>query len=329
MVNIAVAGGSGSTRSALLPVLTNPSADVATEFLRAPLATGNHSVTILTRSGPSQVTPGVSYKKVDYHDRASLTDALRGFDVVLSFLVVHLDTDCTVQKNLIHACIDAGVRRFAPSEWGIKNNSGVPPYENKDKIARYLAEINTEKQVLEYCLFQPSIFMDYFAHPYAPSADLITWPFFIDPQNRRAMVLDAGDQPIVLTAIADDSAILSLALDDPRPWPAVGGIRGASTCINEILELAQKIRGGEWSIEHISSEDIKRGELKSSWVPTISHPVIPVDSREQFSKDFVIMFFQGISNGSWNVSGEWNERFPEYKFQGLEEFLRKAWEGKP
>jgi hypothetical protein len=41
------------------------------------------------------------------------------------------------------------------------------------------------------------------------------------------------------------------------------------------------------------------------------------------------MFFRGILNGGWNVSGEWNERFPEFKFQGLEEFLRKAWEGKP
>jgi hypothetical protein len=329
MVNIAVAGGSGSAYSTLSSIPANPFPDVATEFLRAPLATGNHSVTILTRSSPSKATPGVSYKKVDYHDLPSLTEALRGFDVVLSFLVVHLDTDSKVQKNLIHACIDAGVKRFAPSEWGIKNNSGVPYYDNKDKMARYLAEINAEKQVLEYCLFQPSIFMDYFAHPYAPSSDLFTWPFFIDLENRRAMVLDAGDQPIVLTAIADDSAILSLALDDPRPWPAVGGIRGAPTCINEILELAQKIRGGEWSIEHISGEDIKRGELKSSWVPILTHPTIPVENREQFSTEFVIMFFRGILNGGWNVSGEWNERFPEFKFQGLEEFLRKAWEGKP
>jgi hypothetical protein len=266
---------------------------------------------------------------VDYHDRTSLTDAVHGFDVVLSFITVHLDIDCTAQKNLIHACIDAGVRRFAPSEWGIKNNSGFPIYANKDVIARYLAEINAEKQVLEYCLFQPSMFMDYFAHPYAPSAQLITWPFFVDPQDRRAMVLDDGDQPFVLTTTADDAAIMTLAIEDPRPWPAIGGICGAVTCINEILALAQKIRGGKWTIERINSEDIKRGELKSSWVPITNHHVIPFEIRERFSRDLVITSFRGILNGTWNVSREWNERFPEYKFESLEIFMRRAWEGAP
>ena len=62
-------------------------------------------------------------------------------------MVVHLDKDCTAQKNLIHACIDAGVKRFAPSEWAIRNGSGIAHYENKDAIAEYLAELNKEKKV--------------------------------------------------------------------------------------------------------------------------------------------------------------------------------------
>jgi hypothetical protein len=43
----------------------------------------------------------------------------------------------------------------------------------------------------------------------------------------------------------------------------------------------------------------------------------------------VIQFFQAITKGSWDVSGEWNERFPEYKFMSAEEYLTKAWAGKP
>lgn len=305
--------------------------DVATEFLRAPIASGKHEITILTRSHPSNPTPGVSYETVDYQDRASLTKALHGFDVCLSFLVVHLDTDCVVQKNLIHASIAAGVKRFAPSEWGVKNGSGVPPYANKDEIARYLAELREKGELgdMEYCLFQPSIFLDYFAHPYPLSPELITWPFFVDFENRRAMVLDNGNQPIVLTAISDDSGILARALEDPEPWPAVGGIQGCRTTINELIAVGKKVRGGEWSIEQVHSEDIKKGELKTSWVPQLSHPVIPIADRAQFSKDFAIMFFQAILNGSWDVSDEFNRRYPDYKFQGLEEYLSKAWEGKP
>ncbi|KAF1849655.1 NmrA-like family protein-like protein [Cucurbitaria berberidis CBS 394.84] len=319
MVKVAVAGGTGN---------------VATNLLKATIASGRHEITIFTRSDPAKLSspsPLVSYKKVDYHNRDSLTAALKGFDVCLSFFVVHLDVNCEAQKNLIHASIDAGVRRFAPSEWGIKNNSGCAPYANKDEIARYLAQLKEEGKLaqLEYCLFQPSIFMDYFAHPYPLSPELITWPFFLDFENRRAIVLGDGSYPLVITAIADDSEILLRALEDERPWPNVGGFRGHRTTINELLALGQKIRGGDWTIENVRVEDIEKGVLKTNWVPQLSHPVIPVEDRPVFSEQFVIMFLQGILNGSWDVSDEFNKRYPDYKFISGEEYLTKAWEGKP
>lgn len=309
-------------------IITLP--DVATEILRAPIASGAHEITIFTRSPLQTPTPGVAYKVVDYTSRAALTTALTGFDVCLSFLVVHLDTACTIQKNLIHASIAAGVKRFAPSEWGIKNGSSVPPYENKDLIAAYLGDLERKGELggMQYCLFQPSIFMDYFAHPTPLSPGLITWPFFIDFERRRAMVLDDGNQPIVLTAIADISGMLDRALASEAAWPAIGGMQGARTSINELLSLGKKLRGGEWSVEYLKGEDIERGVLTASWVPIMSHPVIPQEDREAFSKEFVIMFLKGILRGSWNVSREWNEREPNFKFTGLEEYLGKAWEGK-
>ncbi|KAF2118003.1 NmrA-like family protein-like protein [Lophiotrema nucula] len=313
MVKIAVAGGTGN---------------VATEILRATIASGRHDVTIFTRSAPKELDTNVSYKKVDYASRSDLTEALRGFDVCLSFFVVHQDVDCVGQKNLIHACINAGVQRFAPSEWGIKNASGCPPYENKDTIAAYLQSINKNEQVLEYCLFQPSIFLDYFAHPHPLSPGLITWPFFIDYENRRAMILDDGDQPLVLTAISDISQILLRAIEDDQPWPTIGGMRGTRTTVNELVDLGKELRGGEWTIEKLKGEDILKGELKTSWIPTMSHPVIPQESREAFSKEFVVMFFTALLRGAWDVSDEFNKKYPDFKFQSAREYLTKAWEGK-
>jgi hypothetical protein len=223
------------------------------------------------------------------------------------------------------------VRRFAPSEWALTNNSGVGPYENKDALASYLADLKAKDQLggLEYCLFQPSVFMDYFAHPYPLTPGLFTWTFFVDLKNRRAMILDDGETPIVITAVSDISEVLSLALDDPRPWPVIGGIQGAKTTSNEILALGKKIRGGDWSVEYVKSEDVQRGELKTSWVPVFDHPIIPVESREEFSKTFITEFFTAMKRGAWGVSDEFNKRFPEYKFTGVEEYLSKAWEGKP
>jgi hypothetical protein len=171
--------------------------------------------------------------------------------------------------------------------------------------------------------------MEYFAHPYSLSPTFDTYPFFIDFENRRAMVLDDGTYTFVLTAVSDVSNFLALALDDPRPWPAIGGMQGCKTNINELLTLGKKIRGGEWLVEYLKSEDVEKGELTASWLPLFDHPAIPVHEREAFSKGFYLDFFRAMKRGAWEVGAEWNERFPEYKPYGLEEYLTKAWEGKP
>ncbi|KAH7084723.1 NmrA-like family protein-like protein [Paraphoma chrysanthemicola] len=316
MVKIAVTGGTGN---------------VATEVLRAPIGSGNHDITIFTRSAPPTTrTPGVSYLQIDYSDLASLTQSLRGFDTCLSFLIAHLDIDNITQKNLIHACIAAGVRRFAPSEWSIASHSGVPAYAQKDEIAAYLAELKEQGKLggLEYCLFQPSVFVDYFAHPNPLSPGLFTWPFFIDFEQRRAIVLDDGEWKFSVTSIADMSAILDLALSDPRPWPVIGGLRGGTISINELLGLGKRLRPGEWQVEHVKSEDVEKGELKTSFVPVMDHPVIPLDQREKYSAQFVREFFVAMKKGCWNVEDTWNKRFPDFKFTGVEKYLVKAWEGK-
>lgn len=44
---------------------------------------------------------------------------MRGCEVVLNFIVVNTDPNNTVGKLLIDAAIEAGVKRFAPSEWAM------------------------------------------------------------------------------------------------------------------------------------------------------------------------------------------------------------------
>lgn len=45
-------------------------------------------------------------------------EALRGVHTLLSFIQLLSDPDQKAQKNLIDAAIAAGVKRFAPSEYG-------------------------------------------------------------------------------------------------------------------------------------------------------------------------------------------------------------------
>lgn len=65
----------------------------------------------------SQDTPQVTWVKTDYKDPQRLEEILQGVHTVLSFIVVHLDLGNVSQKNLIDAAVQAGVKRFAPSEW--------------------------------------------------------------------------------------------------------------------------------------------------------------------------------------------------------------------
>lgn len=49
--------------------------------------------------------------------KEELVDIFKGVHTVLSFVAVHLDQDNKTQKSLIDAAVEAGVKRFAPSEW--------------------------------------------------------------------------------------------------------------------------------------------------------------------------------------------------------------------
>lgn len=59
----------------------------------------------------------VSWAVTDYTDTGKLVDILQGVHTVLSFIVVAQDKGNVSQRNLIDACVKAGVKRFAPSDW--------------------------------------------------------------------------------------------------------------------------------------------------------------------------------------------------------------------
>lgn len=84
---------------------------------------------------------------MDYDSKDDLIESLKGTYTVLSFVQLLSDPDQTSQKNLINACIAAGVKRFAPSEHGSRGLQHMPWWSGKQVIRDYLAELNREKQV--------------------------------------------------------------------------------------------------------------------------------------------------------------------------------------
>lgn len=61
----------------------------------------------------------MTWRRVSFEEKAELVRELQGAEVVLNFIVVNDDPNNTVGKLVIDASIEAGVKRFAPSEWAM------------------------------------------------------------------------------------------------------------------------------------------------------------------------------------------------------------------
>ncbi|KAK4501345.1 hypothetical protein PRZ48_007153 [Zasmidium cellare] len=271
--------------------------------------------------------PHVTWVQTDYQDIPQLEEILREVHTVLSFITTQSDPENTVQKNLIDAAIQAGVKRFAPSEWATSNFDHMPWYQGKAVIREYLQEINKERKVLEYSLFIPGLFTNYFAHPHPSAKHFKSFETHIDFQNCRALVLEGGeDDRITLTTAQDLASVVVKAIEYEGEWPIVGGITGTELSIRELLEIGERVRGKPFNITTLSRVDLEAGLTKSSWLPAIDHPGMP--DAEALASKLTAGMILAIEAGALDTSDEWNRVFPEYDFTQAEEFLEGVWRGR-
>ncbi|KAH8745960.1 hypothetical protein BGZ57DRAFT_836676 [Hyaloscypha finlandica] len=311
MVKIAVAGGSGQ---------------VGQEVVDALVATKRHEIVTLSRNAAAgDSANGVTWRAVNYDDKSQLIESLRGIHTVLSFTQV---MDYTPQENLIDAAIAAGVKRFAPSQWGSASTIDMPWWAGKDKIKEYLEKVNENGKVLEYSLFQPGLFLDYLATPYKTAKYVEPLNTMIDFQNRRAIIVDGYDAIMTYTTVKDLAAVVTMAVDLDGEWPVIGGIRGNRVSISQILKIGEKLRGRAFTVDKVKLGDLERGILAASWTLETSHPSVTGDHVEEMLKTVLIGTLLSSAKGAWDVSDEFNQLLPDFKFTQIEEFLAQLWEGK-
>ncbi|KAK4442365.1 NAD(P)-binding protein [Podospora aff. communis PSN243] len=314
MVKIVIAGGSS---------------EVGQEVIDALVATGKHEIISLWRKEPDVITNGVNTVVVDYGNKDQLEDILQGAHTVLSFVG---GPNVDVQKNIIDACIAAGVKRFAPSEWATSDITTVPWYAGKGVIREYLQEVNKDKKVLEYTLFQPGGFLNYLASPQKTTKHLTPIGLHIDFQNARALVIDGHlDDPLTFTAVQDLGAAVARAVEFEGEWPVVGGISGNQISIREVLQLGEKILGNPFEVEHIPVAALEAGVPGTSWLPGLDHPSlrsVPEEQKAAVANQFWSAYLLSTTKGAWTVSDEWNRLLPDLQFIGAEEFLTQWWGGK-
>jgi len=147
-----------------------------------------------------------------------------------------------------NAAVRAGVQRFAPSEWTSSSFDHMAWYAGKIEIRELLKTLNKDKKVLEYCLFQPGMLMNYLADLLKITKHIPISQTPIDFANRRVLLVERSeDAYITLTTPHDFANVVAKAVEYEGEWPLVGGIQGSNLTIPELITLGEKIRGTSYS----------------------------------------------------------------------------------
>ncbi|TKW49593.1 hypothetical protein CTA1_232 [Colletotrichum tanaceti] len=221
-------------------------------LLQSLLQSDRFQLTVLTRKGSRHEFPaGVAVKKVDYESVSSLEDALRGQDAVVSALsydAIHM------QKNLVEAAFNAGVRRMIPSEYGNDTMNpklaAIPIYRPKIAIREYLDEKVAQRPSFSYTIIMNVSFL-------APGYAL---NFLVDVKGKKAHIKDGGDVKFNATTIPHiGQAVIGILTHLDETANRSVKISSVETTQNEIVDIARAVDpSGEWEIRHSRTEDLER-----------------------------------------------------------------------
>jgi hypothetical protein len=104
----------------------------------------------------------------------------------------------------------------------------------------HLEELLTVLKILEYSLFQPGLFLNYFSYPHKSAEYFHNTQLQIDFENRRAIVVGEGNSPITLTTVQDLAVVVADAVEFEGEWPVTGGICGGASPFRILLHWEKR-----------------------------------------------------------------------------------------
>lgn len=209
------------------------------------------NISILTRKSSKSTFPS-KYKVIQVDDDYplnQLVDAFRGQDALVSTLP---GRPYTVHLRMIDAAIQAGVKRFIPSEYG--NNTCpaaaelVSLYGDKAKVIDYLKA--KEETGLTWTAIHTGQFFDWGLED--------GWlDYYL--KEKRTLVYDSGDRPWSTTNIGTAAAAVAKVLlkpDETKNKPIF--VASFTVTQNQVLRQLEKATGSDWQVDRITSEEAIR-----------------------------------------------------------------------
>jgi uncharacterized protein YbjT (DUF2867 family) len=224
------------------------------------LAAASFKITVLARvgSGSKVSLPSgadVSVKEVDYDSPAALIAALETVNVVISTL--GFQSLFETQRKIIDACIEAGVTRFLPSEFGNDtanpNVRVLPVFAEKVKTQEYLVAKVSDHANFSYTFLYTNSFFDW----------QLKIGFMVNLKEHTATLYDGGDVQFSATRLSTiGRAIVAVArnLEVTRNQDLY--VHDATLTQNKLIELAKTIDGKQWSTTTVSTADVEQNAYR-------------------------------------------------------------------
>lgn len=273
-----------------------------------------YKLKVFTRQDPSSLpelqAQGVDVVKVDYTDHKSLVSELQGVHTVIVCLVGTDEVAMKSQLNLLDACLEAKVKRFAPSEWA--GNSEANTVIQLYREIKIPVRNKIKASGIEYTVFMPGLFMDYFASPQRASSSLPPIVIGVDVNKCEANIVGTGDEPLCITRADDVGKFVAAALDLDK-WDEKMGMVGSRTTWNQIIKMGEQVRGKKFNVKYTTIDET----LKQSKLPSTNRMV-------KFMKEV----FVTMAQGECNFEATLNTKFPDIQPMKIEEFLKKWWDTK-
>jgi hypothetical protein len=217
-------------------------------------------VTILTRKTSSTPPsfPGAKVVQVDYSDHAELVRLSAGADAIVS--LVNGGISRIVDRQLLAAAQEAGVRRIFPSEYSLEilhpsaqslltldkpwpDNLAVVP------LAKEFVDLANKGGPTSFTTIVPSAFID----------EWVKGSFALfEPKNNKVTVLDGGDHPFTGSSLPFIAGCLvaALKMDEEKTKNKRLHVSEVRTTVNEIISLYEKITGRGFERVPITTQEL-------------------------------------------------------------------------
>ncbi|KAF4461509.1 isoflavone reductase family [Fusarium albosuccineum] len=207
------------------------------------------------RSEPSPSLPSdVKVKVVDFGSSEALFDAFKGQDAVID---VTMSPDAAMPLRMIEAAVEAGVKRFIPSEFSLDPQNAaaraVPVYMFKNQVIDRLKELAAANKIT-FTSISNGAFLDW---------NLRTGFFKIDLKNKKAELLNGGSVVIPWTLLEQvGKAVVGVLLHLKETKNRFVYISNVEKTQKEMVALAQEaLRKDGWDVSTLDMDKVYRGSL--------------------------------------------------------------------